>query len=318
MSDSLFPPIEPFEQGYLPSLEGHDVYFEQCGNPQGLPVVFLHGGPGSGCSPRHRQLFNPHKTRVILFDQRGCGRSKASDVLACNTTAHLLQDMERLRQHLGISQWLVVGGSWGGGLALAYASAHRSSCRGAVVRGVFLSRPSDLQWFFQDARQCMPDAWQALAQHVPVQNHDDLAPYLFHHMLNASDEAALPLAQAWQVWENALTQRCFSPSKPSPLSSTEASALLKKYRLQSHYLKHLCFFPAAGLLSQASALNDLPIHLLHGRLDWICLPEAAWAVHQALPHSRLQWVDNAGHNPFETTFSQAMVQAIEDAVAAWH
>ena len=315
---ALFAPIEPFHHGYLPEWDGHQIYFEQCGRADGVPMLFLHGGPGSGCSAKHRQLFNPHQSHVVLFDQRGCGRSTAIDPLMNNHTQGLIEDIERLRLHLKISKWWVVGGSWGAGLALAYASAHAHACMGLILRGVFLSRPTDLQWFFQDARQCMPDAWQALAQHVPVQNHDDLAPYLFHHMLNASDEAALPLAQAWQVWENALTQRCFSPSKPSPLSSTEASALLKKYRLQSHYLKHLCFFPAAGLLSQTSALHDLPIHLLHGRLDWICLPEAAWAVHQALPHSRLQWVDNAGHNPFETTFSQAMVQAIEDAVAAWH
>ena len=317
MSDSLYPPIEPFDQGYLPSLEGHDVYFEQCGNPQGLPIVFLHGGPGSGCSPRHRQFFNPAHTRVILFDQRGCGRSKADHFLAFNTTTHLIQDMERLRKHLGIDRWLVVGGSWGGGLGLAYASAHRQACLAAVLRGVFLSRAADLQWFFQDAGLCMPDAWAALAQQVPVQHQTQLAQHLFEQILNASDAAALPMAQAWQVWENALTQRCFSPTKPGAVSASEAPILLKKYRLQSHYLKQLCFFPADGLLSQMDALHDLPIHLLHGRLDWICLPQAAWAVHQALPHSRLQWIDHAGHNPFEATFSHAMVQAIEEAVSLW-
>lgn len=315
--DGLFPSIEPHDQGYLPALEGHEIYFEQCGNPQGLPVVFLHGGPGSGCSARHRQLFNPHKTRVILFDQRGCGRSKSEHALAFNTTAHLIADIERLRQHLGIDRWLVVGGSWGGGLGLAYASAYRASCLGAVLRGVFLSRRSDLQWFFQDAQICMPDAWHALAQHVPTDHRHELSAYVWDLMLHGSDETAWPLAHAWQTWENALTQRRFTPVQPGQANSSEAKTLLSKYRLQSHYLKAHCFFPPEGLLSQVQTLHNMPLHLLHGRLDWICLPQAAWAVHQALPHSRLQWVDNAGHNPFEATFSHAMVQAIKDAVAPW-
>lgn len=314
-NDRLFPPIEPFAQGFLPSVDGHEVYFEQCGNPQGLPVIFLHGGPGSGCSPRHRQLFNPSNTHVILFDQRACGRSKAENPLQHNTTAHLMQDMERLRLHLGISKWVVVGGSWGGGLGLAYASQHPSVCWSAVLRGVFLSRPTDLHWFFHDAQRCLPDAWHALSQHIPCAQRAQPGPFLIDQILHAPDATALPLAQAWQAWENALTQRCMSPA-PAKLSSQEAQSLLHKYKVQSHYLQHMCFFPAPGLLSQLHPLQDLPIHLLHGRLDWICLPHAAWEVHQALPHSRLQWIDNAGHNPFEASFVGPMVQAIEDAVQA--
>jgi proline iminopeptidase len=250
-----------------------------------------------------------------LFDQRGCGRSKATQALAFNTTPDLIHDIERLRQHLGIDQWLVVGGSWGGGLGLAYLRAHPQACLGAVLRSVFLSRASDLQWFFSDAAALMPDAWHALARHVPSEHQTQVPHYLFDALLNGSDQAALPLARAWQQWENALTQRCWTPSGNTPLAANEASSLLHKYRLQSHYLKQLCFFPADGLLSHLDPLQGLPIDLLHGRLDWICLPQAAWAVHQALPHSRLQWIDNAGHNPFEAPFSRAMVQTIEDAVS---
>ncbi len=315
-TDSLFPPIEPFAQGFLPMQDGHEVYFEQCGNPQGLPVIFVHGGPGSGCSARHRQLFNPASTRAILFDQRGCGRSKAQNPLQHNTTANLLADMERLRLHLGIDQWLVVGGSWGAGLGLAYASQHRHACLAAVLRGVFLCRPADLHWFFHGAQMCMPDAWHALAPHIPAAHREHLGAYLMDQVLTQPDDVALPLVQAWQAWENALTLRRWTPNNSNTLPAQEAKDLLHKYRLQSHYLQHGCFFPSQGLLSDTSALHDLPMHLLHGRLDWICLPEAAWAVHQMHAHSRLQWIDHAGHNPFEAPFAQAMVQAIEDAVQA--
>jgi proline iminopeptidase len=310
----LFPPIEPYRHGFLPTEAGHAVYFEECGSPAGLPVVFLHGGPGSGCGPKHRQLFPPADTRVVLFDQRGCGRSTAVDALQGNTTAHLLHDMERLRLHLGIERWLVVGGSWGGGLGLAYASAHPAVCLGAIIRGVFLSRESDLQWFFHDARQCMPDAWASLAAVCKAANPEKLLEYVCQRFLKDSEEEVLPLALAWQAWENALTQRSVSTAaKPAP-GSSEAKSLIAKYRLQSHYLINQCFFPRDGLLSHLSAMHDMPVTLVHGRLDWICRPESAWEVHQALPQSQLMMVDHAGHNPFEQPMTGVLVKAIEDMV----
>ena len=308
----LFPPIEPYKHGFLPTEAGHSVYFEECGSPDGLPVVFLHGGPGSGCGPKHRQLFNPATTRVVLFDQRGCGRSTAVDALQDNTTAHLLHDMERLRLHLGIYRWLVVGGSWGGGLGLAYASAHSAVCLGAVIRGVFLSRESDLQWFFHDARQCMPDAWASWQLFSSA--NLKICLNIGTRLLNGSDEEILPLALAWQAWENALTQRSVSTAaKPAP-GSSEAKSLIAKYRLQSHYLINQCFFPRDGLLSHLSGMNGMPVTLVHGRLDWICRPESAWEVHQALPQSQLMMVDHAGHNPFEQPMTGVLVKAIEDMV----
>jgi len=311
---ALYPPIEPYRHGFLPPQDGHSVYFEECGTADGLPIVFLHGGPGSGCGPKHRQLFNPINTRVVLFDQRGCGRSTTEQPLHANTTAHLLQDMERLRAHLGINRWLVVGGSWGGGLGLAYASTYPQACLGAVIRGVFLSRPGDLQWFFHDARQCMPQAWALLEPHVAGTAAPDCAARLSQQMLQADDASALVLARAWQAWENALTNRSSSSAAPASLDDKSAQSLLAKYRLQSHYLVNRCFFPQDGLLSHLAALGGLPLHLVHGQLDWICLPEAAWAVHQALPHSRLDMVENAGHNPFEAPMTGVLVQAIEHMV----
>jgi proline iminopeptidase len=315
-ANALFPPIEPFHHGFLPTTDGHRVYFEQCGHLSGLPVVFLHGGPGSGCSSKHRQLFNPSNTHVVLFDQRGCGRSTADHPLTCNHTQALVQDIERLRLQLKIDQWLVVGGSWGAGLALAYASAHPNACLGLVLRGIFLSRQSDLDWFFQEAQSVMPDAWAAFAALVPSPQRHAIANFMYEQIHHAEEAVALPLAQAWQAWENALTTRSFVGSAAPALSAADSQALLRKYRLQSHYLKHHCFFPETGLLSQLSTLASMPVHLLHGRLDWICRPEAAWAVHQVLPHSQLQWIDNAGHNAFEPEMTTALLQAIAAATQA--
>ena len=310
----LYPVSEPYRHGFLPSQDGHRVYFEECGAAQGLPVVFLHGGPGSGCSPKHRQLFSPTDTRAVLFDQRGCGRSTAEHALHANTTAALINDIEQLRQHLGIKRWLVVGGSWGAGLGLAYAAAHPQACLGLVIRGVFLSRPSDLQWFFHDARQCMPDAWELLAPFIGKDDGHNSASLICQQLLHAQERDALALAQAWQAWETALTQRSYHPAPRAELDPPSAQALLAKYRLQSHYLMNHCFFPEAGLLSLLAPLKGLPVHLVHGRLDWICLPQAAWAVHQALPHSQLSWVDNAGHNPFEPSMTSTLLQAIAGMV----
>jgi proline iminopeptidase len=228
----------------------------------------------------------------------------------------LIQDIERLRLQLKIEQWLVVGGSWGAGLGLAYASAHPNACLGLVLRGVFLSRQSDLDWFFQDAQSVMPDAWAALAALVPRPQRHAIANFMYEQIHHAEEAVALPLAQAWQAWENALTTRNFVGSSAPALSAADAQALLRKYRLQSHYLKQHCFFSEPGLLSQLSTLASMPVHLLHGRLDWICRPEAAWAVHQVLPHSQLQWIDNAGHNAFEPEMTTALLQAIAAATQA--
>ena len=307
---------EPFNQGFLSPQEGHSVFFEEYGSPSGLPVVFLHGGPGSGCSPRHRQLFNPRTTRVVFFDQRGCGRSLADNPLHANTTEHLINDIERLRKFLKIDRWLVVGGSWGATLGLAYANMHRHACLGAVLRGVFLARTSDLHWFFQDAQRLLPDAWHNFAQHIPVQHRSHIGTYLFEQTLQDVDTRSLPVVSAWQNWENSLTQRCHA-EVTTEMSSQDKQLLVNKYKVQSHYLSHQCFFPSGGVLSQLDNLKDLPIHLLHGRLDWICLPQAAWDLHKALPQSRLQWIDDAGHNPFEPSLFKAMVLAIEEAVTAF-
>ena len=314
--DALFAPIEPFAQGFLPEQDGHAVYFEQCGNPAGVPMVFLHGGPGSGCMPRHRQFFDPRSTHAILWDQRGCGRSRAGDPLAHNTTAQLVADMERLRSALGLETWWVVGGSWGAGLALAYAAAHPQRCRGLVLRGTFLARCADIAWFFQDAAQLLPDAWWDFARHLPPAQRGAMARHVPDQLLHAEPARALILAKAWSAWEAALTER--RASLPPSAASASDAAVLAKYRLQSHYLAAQCFFPPQGALAGCAALGDMAVALLHGRLDWICRPQSAWDVHQALPGSRLRWIDQAGHSPYEPSMAAALVSAIAHAAEHGH
>jgi proline iminopeptidase len=308
--DALFPPPEPYDTGWLDVGAGHRIYFEQCGLPEGLPVLFLHGGPGSGCSPRHRQLCDPAHCRVVLFDQRGCGRSQPRGALQANTSEHLVADIEVLRRRLGIERWLVVGGSWGAGLALAYAAAHPAACLGLVLRGVFLGRASDLDWFFQQARQLLPDAWATLVQEAPMSDRADVLRWLGTGLLGDQPQVALTRAQAWQAWENAMSERRTVAPPSGNLPDEAAAALVDKYRVQSHYLVHGCFWGEEGLLARAKALAAVPTAILHGRLDWVCRPQAAWELHRGMPGSRLQWVEACGHSLFEPAMTLAWVQTI--------
>lgn len=318
LPDALRPPAEPTVSGLLDVGEGHRIYYEQCGDAAGIPVIFLHGGPGSGCSPRHHQLFDLTRYRVTLFDQRGCGRSLPRGDVQANTSNALVADMEKLRQHLGISRWLVFGGSWGAGLALAYAAAHRTACLGLVLRGVFLGRESDLDWFFQQARQFLPDAWALLVAQAPHAAHGNLLHWLHDGLHGGDPHVALSRAIAWEAWEASVSQRQSIAPRSIPPSAEEAAALLGKYRIQSHYLTNGCFWGESALLERAPSLAGVPTAILHGRLDWVCRPQAAWDVHQCLPGSRLQWLEGCGHSPFEPAMSQALAQALAHFAAHSH
>jgi proline iminopeptidase len=310
VSNVLFPAQEPKIHGLLEVGEGHSVYYEQCGQDDGLPIVFLHGGPGSGCSPRHRQLFDLSRYRVIFFDQRGCGRSLPRGNLQANTSAHLVADIEQLREHLGIERWLVVGGSWGAGLALAYAAAHPVACLGLVLRGVFLGRALDMDWFFQQTGLLLPDAWDTFTQQTPQASHGDMLLWLYDELHHGQPTQALQAACAWETWETAVIQRNNAAHRSALPTGLEAQILLDKYRLQSHYLINACFWGETSLLERARSLSAMPTAILHGRLDWCCLPQAAWDLHQHLPGSRLKWLDNCGHSPFEPAMAQALAEAI--------
>ena len=305
---------EPYSTGVLDVGDGHQIYFEQCGQPHGLPIVFLHGGPGSGCSARHRQMFDLRRDRVVLFDQRGCGRSLPRGGVQHNTSLHLVADIERLRVHLGIARWLVVGGSWGAGLALAYAAAQPAACLGLLLRGVFLGRASDTDWFFQHARQLLPDAWYALMRQVPASARapasSDPLNWLAAGVNSASPEVTQAAAQAWAMWEQAVTDRRWVEPKSTRVTGEAMQAQVDKYRVQSHYLTNGCFWGDVGLLERAAALAQIPTAILHGRLDWICRPSAAWELHRSLPGSRLQWLNDSGHSPFEPAMARALTEGM--------
>jgi proline iminopeptidase len=247
----------------------------------------------------------------VLFDQRGCGRSLPRGALLHNHTDALVRDIEVLRQHLGIARWLVVGGSWGAGLALAYAAAHPTACLGLVLRGVFLGRVSDVDGFFQGAAQRLPDAWQQLAEQVPGTLDSAVLPRLHAGLHGANSATALACARAWEAWEQSLSQQRCVAARVVTLHDAEADLLIDKYRIQSHYLINQCFRPGTGLLPHADRLSGLPTAILHGRLDAICPPQAANELHQRLSGSRLHWVEGCGHNPFEPGNAAALVAAID-------
>jgi len=317
----LYPPIEPYTRGEMDTGEGHVIYYEQCGSPAGQPVVVLHGGPASGCSPMQRRFFDPDHFRIVLFDQRGCGRSTPRGAVAGNDTAALLRDIEQLRRLLGIPRWIVFGGSWGASLGIAYAADHLSSCSGLILRGAFLTGSRDLDWFFGGAGTLLPAAWHRLMSRIGLQQlrleecelagHAVLAT--LKRQLESADAAVAGVAAAaWANWEDAVSR---------PGSSTSAAAtgelapssreLVDKYRVQAHYLAQQCFLGEERLLGMAQRLRSLPVQLVHGRLDWVCRPTNAWQLHQAMPASQLTWVDHAGHSPYEPPMLEAIAQALQ-------
>lgn len=304
----LFAPIEPFDQGWLEVGDGHRIYFEQCGTAGGPAALFLHGGPGSGCSARHRQLLDP-AWRIVLFDQRGCGRSTPRGECKANTTANLVTDIERLRHHLGIDRWVVFGGSWGSSLGLVYCALHRQACAGAILRGIFLTGRADLDWFFNGAGRVLPDHWAALADLAPVDQRHRLAQWYLDTVSGDDTDRAIEAVRRWMTWEEALTRPGSPPAADRITNREAAAAQLAKYRVQAHYLRHECFIGEARMLDLAGQLEGLPVLILHGRRDLVCRPTNALALHQALPGSRLQFVDGAGHSPFDLPMTGALTQA---------
>lgn len=303
-----FPAVEPWHSGLLDVGDGHAIHFEQCGRPDGLPLLVLHGGPGSGCSPRMRQLFDPTRFRTVLFDQRGCGRSTPRGERRHNTTEDLVADIERLRAHLGLERWLVTGGSWGAALAIAYAAAHRKACVGAILRGVFLTDAGDLAWFFDGAGRLFPQVWQGVDEAVPGDRHRPLEDRLFDAVLGDDEDVAAEAVRRWMQWEATLDSGAPASLPEFPDADTRA-ALLAKYRVQAHYLRHGCFIGEARLLELAATLGSLPVEILHGAKDLVCRVDNARRLHAAWPGSRLQIVADAGHNPFVPAMQDALAEA---------
>lgn len=305
---SLYPPIQPYARHRLAVDARHTLYLEEVGNPDGIPAVFLHGGPGAGCEPYHRRFFDPERYRVILFDQRGCGRSRPHAELRDNTTWHLVGDIERIRGFLGIGRWLVFGGSWGSTLGLAYAQAHPARVSAMVLRGIFLCRAHEIAWFYQQgASRLFPDYWQDFIAPVAPQRRDDLLR-AFHELLTGEDELRrLAAAKAWSVWEG----RCatLQPNPDLVAHFGDPHVALSMARIECDYfLKHAYLRPDQ-LLADAGRLAGIPGTIVHGRYDAICPVENAWELHQAWPDSELSIQPNSGHAAGEPEISDALVRA---------
>ena len=306
----LYPEIIPFRSERLPVQPPHELYLEQCGSPNGIPAVFLHGGPGSGCESYHRRFFDPRRYRIILFDQRGCGHSTPHAELEHNTTQALIQDMEQIRDHLGIERWLVFGGSWGSTLALAYAQAYPERVSALILRGVFLCREREIRWFYQDgAGRVFPDHWQDYLAPIPPAERDDLLA-AYHRRLTGDDELArLAAAKAWSLWEG----RCASllPNEAIVNHFDQARTALSLARIESHYFVNHAFLEPDQLLREAQRLAHVPGVIVHGRYDLICPLENAWELHRAWSASDLIVVPDAGHAASEPGIRSALVEATD-------
>jgi proline iminopeptidase len=308
-SRSLYPELEPYDSGKLRVSELHEIYYEQCGNPRGKPVVFLHGGPGGGIEPRHRRFFDPTAYRIVLFDQRGCGRSTPYASLVDNTTWHLVQDIEALREHLHIDQWQVFGGSWGSTLALAYAQRHRERVTEMVLRGIFTFTPDEMRWFYLDGtRNLFPDAYEAFEQAIPVQERADLVGAYYQRLTGDDPTVRRAAARAWSMWECRVAT--LRPDEGLVAHCEDASFTLAFARIECHYFVNGGFLPTpTALLDDMPALAGVPAVLVHGRYDVICPPRNAWRLHRAWPGSELRYVDDAGHSANEPGITAALVAA---------
>ncbi|MDT0617017.1 prolyl aminopeptidase [Salinisphaera sp. P385] len=296
---SLYPDIDPYDQGELAVSDLHTLYYEQCGNPAGKPVVFLHGGPGGGCNARSRRFFDPSIYRIVLFDQRGCGRSRPHASLEANTTWDLVDDIERLRTHLGIDRWQVFGGSWGSTLALTYAQAFPDRVTELVLRGIFMLRQQEIAWFYQSgASNLFPDAWETYVAAIPPEERDDMVAAYYRRLTDPDGNVRRAAARAWSVWEAATSFLHANPNAQAAFSND--SFALAFARIECHYFIHRGFFERDDeLLRGVDRIRHIPAVIVHGRYDVVCPLRNAWDLHQAWPEADLRIVPDAGHSAFE-------------------
>jgi proline iminopeptidase len=305
----LFPEIGPFETGYLPLSDGHVMYWEQVGNPRGKPVIFLHGGPGAGAGAVHRRFFDPAIWRVIIFDQRGAGRSKPLGGLTANTTAHLVEDIDALRKFLGLERLLLFGGSWGSTLALAYAQAHPDVVMGAVLRGIFLGRADEVDWFLHGMARVFPDAHAAFAQFLPeAERHDILGSYLAR-LTHPDPEIHGPAARTWSIYEGSCST--LLPSFEAVSAFAQDRAAIGLARIEAHYFANNLFLPPGGLLAHMETMRQIPGEIVQGRYDMICPAKSAFDLAAAWPMARLTLVPDAGHSALEPGVRTALIAALE-------
>lgn len=305
----LFPPIEPYRSGHLPVDGLHTLYWEECGNPQGVPVLFLHGGPGAGLSPKHRQFFDPAYYRIVLFDQRGAGQSTPLGEYRQNTTQLLVEDIERIRQMLGIGQWLIFGGSWGSTLALAYGQAHPECCTGFILRGIFLCTRPEFDFFLNGIKWFFPQAHARFVADIPVSERGDLLKAYVKRLFSDDPAQNLQAARAWSRYEGSCLHLLPHPEVADQFGSDAVA--LGVGRLEAHYFRNDAFLSEDQLIRNVRRIQHLPAIIIQGRYDVVCPALSAWRLHQAWPEALFQMIEDAGHAAFEPGIVQALVAATE-------
>ncbi len=307
----LYPPIQPFQQGYLKVSDLHEVYFEESGRPDGQPVAFVHGGPGGGTEPLHRQFFDPAAYRIVLFDQRGAGKSRPHACLDENTTWDLVADMERIRQALGIERWVVFGGSWGSTLSLAYAQTHPERVKALILRGIFLIRPKEIRWFYQEGASFLfPDAWEQYLAPIPEAERGDLVRAYYKRLTSDDPAVRAQAAKAWSVWEGATSK--LGPD-PKAIARAEGDAFAQALaRIECHYFVHGAFFRHPDqLLDDVDRIRDIPAVIVQGRYDVVCPMVSAWDLHRRWPEADFHIVPDAGHAATEPGTTDKLVEATD-------
>lgn len=308
----LYAPIEPYQSTYLPVSNRHTLYLEEVGNPQGKPVVFLHGGPGGGISPIYRRFFNPHQWRVILFDQRGCGKSTPHAELEDNNTWELVNDIEKIRAHLGIDRWTVFGGSWGSTLALAYSQTYPERCAGLILRGIFTLREKEIRWFYQEgASYLYPDAWEHYLAPIPPAEQDNLVAAYYRRLISSDPKVRLKAARAWSVWEASTSKLVPDPGLINRFSEDDFAVAFA--RIECHYFMNRGFFRQDDqLLGNVDRIRQIPGVIVQGRYDVVCPATTAWELHRAWPEARFVMLQEAGHSATEPDIASALVEATDE------
>ncbi len=307
----LYPAIEPYNTGYLHVSDEHQIYYEECGNPLGKPAVFVHGGPGAGCDRRARSFFDPDAYRIILFDQRGCGRSKPRASLVDNTTWHLVADMEALRTKLGIEQWLVFGGSWGSTLALAYSQSHPECVSGLVLRGIFMLTQFELKWFYQEgASAIFPDHWENYVKAIPPAERGDLIQAFYKRLISDDRAVRVNAARAWSIWEAATSYLHINEENVNKWGEEDFAVAVA--RIECHYFVNRGFLETEDqLLRNVARIRHIPAVIVQGRYDVVCPMQTAWALHRAWPEAEFHISPDSGHSAFEAGNTHALVTATD-------
>lgn len=308
----FYPKIEPYDEGMLPVSPIHTLYYEQSGNPRGLPVVFLHGGPGGGTVPEYRRFFDPEVYRIVLFDQRGSGKSTPHANLDENTTWHLVEDIEKIREHLGIERWVVFGGSWGSTLALAYAQTHPERVRALVLRGIFLCRPKEIRWFYQEgASNIYADVWEQYLAAIPEGERGDMLAAYYRRLTSEDEATRIAAARAWSIWEGSTSKLYPDPDLIHHFGDPHFAIAFA--RIECHYFTHNAFFPTDNyLIENVWKIRDIPAVIVQGRYDVVCPMISAWELHRAWPEADLQIIPDAGHSALEPGIRSALVEATDN------